>query len=49
MKERSLICVVVMIAVFLVLTPFAEAQQSEEERTGKIILGGGSGSYGRYA
>ena len=43
MKEKSLICVVVMIAVFLVLTPFAEAQQSEEERTGKIILGGGLG------
>jgi len=43
MKERSLICVAVMIAVFLVLTPFAEAQQSDEERTGKIILGGGLG------
>ena len=43
MKEKSLICVVVMIAVFLVLTPFAEAQQSEVERTGKIILGGGLG------
>ena len=43
MKEKSLICVAVMIAVFLALTPFAEAQQSEEERTGKIILGGGLG------
>jgi len=45
MKERSLICVGVMIAVFLALTPFAEAQrvQSEEERTGKIIFGAGLG------
>src|SRR5512139_1794340 len=43
MKEKSLICVAVMVVVFLVLTPFAEAQQSEEERTGKIILGGGLG------
>src|SRR4030042_1367091 len=43
MKEKSPICVAVMIAVFLVLTPFAEAQQSDEERTGKIILGGGLG------
>jgi opacity protein-like surface antigen len=34
-----------MIIVFLALTPFAEAQgvQSEEERTGKIIVGGGVG------
>jgi opacity protein-like surface antigen len=34
-----------MIAVFFALTPFTEAQgvQSEEERTGKIILGGGLG------
>ena len=45
MKERTMICAVVMIAVFFALTPFTEAQgvQSEEERTGKIILGGGLG------
>jgi opacity protein-like surface antigen len=45
MKEKSLICVGVMVVALLALTPLALAQgvQSEEERTGKIIVGGGLG------
>jgi opacity protein-like surface antigen len=45
MKERILIGVGVLIVVFLALTPFAVAQgvPSEEDRTGKIIVGGGLG------
>jgi opacity protein-like surface antigen len=45
MKERSLICVGVLMVVFLALAPFVQAQgvQSGEERTGKIIVGGGLG------
>jgi opacity protein-like surface antigen len=45
MKERSLIYVGVMMIVSLALTEFVKAQgvQSEEERTGKIIVGGGLG------
>jgi opacity protein-like surface antigen len=45
MKRRSLICAGVILAIFLVLTQFAEAQrvQSEDQRTGRFILGGGLG------
>jgi len=45
MKERRLICAVVIIVVFLALTQFAEAQrvQSADERTGRFIFGAGLG------
>jgi len=45
MKQRRLICAGVIIVVFLVVTQFAEAQgvQSEDQRTGRFILGGGLG------
>jgi opacity protein-like surface antigen len=45
MKERRLICVGVVIVVLLALTQFAEAQQAqpEDQRTGRLILGGGLG------
>ena len=45
MKQRRLICAGVIIVVFLVVTPFAEAQgvQPEDQRTGRFILGGGLG------
>ena len=45
MKERRFICVGVIIVVFLALTQFAEAQrvQSEDQRTGRFILGAGLG------
>ncbi len=45
MKQRKLICADVIIAVFLALTQFAEAQraQSEDQRTGRFVLGGGLG------
>ncbi len=45
MKEKGVVCAVVLVAVFLALGPCVEAQgiRSEEERTGKIILGGGLG------
>jgi opacity protein-like surface antigen len=45
MKERKLICAVVIIGVFLALTQFAEAQRlrSEDKRAGKFIFGAGLG------
>jgi len=45
MKERRLICAGVIIVVFLVLSQFANAQgvQSEDQRTGRFILGAGLG------
>jgi opacity protein-like surface antigen len=45
MKETRLICAGVIIVVILAFTQFAEAQQgqSEDNRVGKFILGGGLG------
>lgn len=45
MKARRLVCVGVVIAAFVALTQFAEAQRvrSADERAGRIILGGGLG------
>jgi opacity protein-like surface antigen len=45
MKERRLVCVGVVIAVFVALTQFAEAQrvQPADERAGKFIFGAGLG------
>jgi len=45
MKARRLICAGVIIVAFLALTQFAEAQpvQSEDQRTGRVIVGGGLG------
>ncbi len=45
MKERRLICASVIVVVFLGLTQLAEAQRglSDDQRTGRFILGGGLG------
>ncbi len=45
MKQRRLICVGFIIVVFLAFTQFAEAQRvlSEDQRTGRFIIGGGLG------
>ena len=45
MKERRLVCVGVVIAVFVALTQFAEAQrvQPADERAGRFIFGAGLG------
>ena len=45
MKQRRLICAGVITVALLVLTQFAEAQraQSEDQRTGRFILGSGLG------
>jgi opacity protein-like surface antigen len=45
LKERRLVCVGVVIAVFVALTQFAEAQrvQPADERTGRFIFGAGLG------
>ena len=45
MRERRLICAGVIIAVFLALTQFAEAQkgQSADQRAGRYIFGAGLG------
>jgi hypothetical protein len=45
MKKRGLICAAVIIAVFLMLTQFAESQpvQSADQRAGRFIFGAGLG------
>jgi len=44
MKEKRLICAVVITVVMLSLTPFAQAQQ-EPDRTGRFALGAGLGPH----